>query len=313
MLAGCTSQQYRSDGTFFGVTERNDMATNVTEFAAEHWLEAEGYRPQAERATNGKTGAENGAEREAATQWALAPLVDKIAYGLARGLVVALKELETHIANETRKVGDSVGKRLDTLQASVQDLAGAMSEQRALNVAVQEQCQQLASATASLREADARQVEELNALRAETKETAVQTSERILGLGQELSTHQETTAQRLDGLTTAMQEGDARQSNELAALRAETKDTSSAISERINTLCRELGLQQEDMEAVKTTLGGLSTRVDGVVERLDRQADALRSIYSTYAQRETELEQLVDGLARLRSYPAPVPVPVKGL
>jgi chromosome segregation ATPase len=227
------------------------MATNTTEIMAEHWLEAEGYRPYADR-PNGKNGGENGAERETSTL-ALAPLVDKIAYGFARGLVVALKELENHIASETRKVGESVGRRLDTLQASFQDLTVAVSEQRAMSVVFQEQCQQLEAATVSLREVDARHAEELTAFRTETRES------------------------------------------------------SAVVSGRIDTLCRELGIHQEDIEAVKSTLGEVSTRVDGVVERLDRQADALRSIYSTYAQRETELEQLVDGLARLRSHAAPAP------
>src|SRR5215831_10537054 len=123
------------------------MATNTTDIVAEHWFEAEGYRPHPDR-PNGKNGAENGAEREAATL-ALAPLVDKIAYGFARGLVVALKELENHIASETRKVGESVGRRLDTLQASFQDLTGAVAEQRTLNTAFQEQCQRLEAKTVS--------------------------------------------------------------------------------------------------------------------------------------------------------------------
>lgn len=269
------------------------MATNGTEMVAEHWLESEGFRPHpTDRPANGKA-AENGAEREAAGQWALAPLVDKIAYGLARGLVVAMKELETHIGNETRKVGDSVGRRLDTLQASFQDLTGAMSEQRAINLAVQDQCQQLTAATTSLREADVRQTEELTVLRGETKALSADVSERIQSVAKDLGTRQEEAAKR--------------QAGDLEALRAETRERSSAISERIDSICRELGVHQEDMEVVKTTLSGVSSRVDGVVERLDRQADALRSIYSTYAQRETELEQLVDGLARLRAYSAPTP------
>jgi chromosome segregation ATPase len=281
------------------------MATNMTDMVAEHWLEAEGFRPHH---TNGKS--ENGAEREAAAQLALAPLVDKIAYGFARGLVVALKELENHIASETRKVGDSVGRRLDTLQASFQDLTGVVSEQRAVSLAVQEQCHELALATASLRESDTRQADELNALRTETKSASAEVSGRLDALGKELNAGQQEAGQRLDSLTAAtaaLQESDARQAGELTAFRNETREHSAAISERIDTLCRELGVQQEDVEAVKTTLGGLSTRVDSVVERLDRQADALRSIYSTYSQRETELEQLVDGLARLRSHAAPVP------
>src|ERR1051325_5552538 len=93
--------------------------------------------------------AEHSAAREAAQDVALAPLVDKIAYGLARGLVIAMKELENHIASETRKVSENLGRRLDTLQASVQDLTGAVSEQR-------DHCRQLDAITASLKEADAR-------------------------------------------------------------------------------------------------------------------------------------------------------------
>ena len=69
--------------------------------------------------------------------------MDKIAFGLARGLVIAMKELENHIASETRKVGESVGRRLDTLQASFQDLSEVVSEQRSMSLSVQEKCEQL--------------------------------------------------------------------------------------------------------------------------------------------------------------------------
>ena len=285
------------------------MATNTTDVMAEHWLEAEAFRLHPDR-PNGKNGGENGVERDTSTL-ALAPLVDKIAYGFARSLVVALKELENHIAGETRKVGESVGRRLDTLQASFQDLTGAVSEQRALNLAVQEQCQRLEAATVALREADAHQVEEVGAVRGEVKELSAAMSERVDGLGKELGARQDAAGQRLDALdraAAALREADSRQTGELAAFRSETREAAAAVSARIDTLCRELGVQQEDMEAVKSSLGGLSTRVDGAVERLDRQAEALRSIYSTYAQRETELEQLVDGLARLRSHATPAPV-----
>lgn len=159
---------------------------------------------------------------------ALAPLVDRIAHGFAKSLVVALKELENHIAAETRKVGDAVGRRLDALQASVQDLSGVVSEQRAMNLAVQEQCREL-------------------------------------------------------------QEADAR------------------LSERIDGLCKDVSVQQEDIAAFKSALSDLSMRADGLIERLDRQAETLRSMCGTYAQRETELEQLVEGLARLRAFPAAPP------
>src|SRR5262249_37616594 len=137
---------------------------------------------------------------------------DKIAHGLARVLVVAVQELEIHIASETRKVGEAVGRRLDTLQAGVQDLTGVVSEQRSLSLLVQEKCQQLTAETVYL------------------------------------------------------QETDARQDAELCALRAESQDFSATVSERIDVLCKELGVQQEDVTAVKSTLCDFSSRVDAVVE-----------------------------------------------
>jgi chromosome segregation ATPase len=207
------------------------MATKTTEVLAEHWQEE----------------LANGSVHELA----LGPLVDKIAYGLAKGLVVAMKELENHIASETRKVSESVGRRLDVLQASVQDLSGAVSEQRVMNLTVQEKCKDLEKATASL------------------------------------------------------QDSGARQAADLTALRTDTEQLSASVSERINGLSRDLGVQQEDIAALKSNFAGLGSRLDSLTERLDKQAEALRSMCATYAQRETELEQLVDGLARLRAYPAP--------
>jgi chromosome segregation ATPase len=245
----------------------------------------------------------------------LAPLVDKIAYGIARGLVVAMKELENHIATETRKVGDSVDRRLDALQGSFQDLAAFVSEQRSINQAVQEKCQQLAAAAASLQEFDARQAVELEGLRTDARDlsTALEESDvrqaaefaLVRGEAVELSA---AVSQRIDATTASLKESDARQAAELAALRGETREFSKAASERMDGLCKELGIQQEDIAAVKSTLSNFSSRVDALVERLDRQADAVRSMCSAYSQRETELEQLVDGLARLRAYPTPMPV-----
>ena len=67
---------------------------------------------------------------ETAEDFALAPLADKIAHSIARGLVVAMKELEHHISSETRKVGDAVDRRLDTLQISFQELSKFVGEQQ---------------------------------------------------------------------------------------------------------------------------------------------------------------------------------------
>lgn len=226
---------------------------------------------------------------EPAEDFVLAPLVDKIAYGIARGLIVAVKELEHHIANETRKVGDAVDRRLDALQTSMQDLSKFVTEQRSTNSAVQNQLQQLTAVDEGLKDSDTRQVAELESLRTCTQEFSASISQRI------------------DETVSSLQEADQRQATGLTALQDETRALSLSISERIDGLCKELGVHQEDIAATKTTLSTFCSRVDALVVRLDRQADAVRSMSTAYSQREAELQQLVDMLARMRAYPTPVP------
>jgi len=179
-------------------------------------------------------------ERRNGDEYALAPLADRIARGIASGLVMAMKELENHIANETRKVSDSVGRRIDALQSS-------------------------------FKEAEVRHQTDIATIR---NEAAVTTS--------------------------SLREADAKHEAALASARQEA-------SERINSVCKELSVHQEDISSIKSTLTAFNSTVEGIVQRLDRQADALRSLSASYAQRETELASLVEGLARMRAYPAPAP------
>jgi len=237
----------------------------------------EGAFLQAADTPDGATGSED---------FALAPLVEKIAHSIARGLVVAMKELEHHIASETRKVGDTVDRRLDIIQTSLQVFSSFVTEQQATNAAVEGQLQKL---TAGLQETGARQAAETEAVRREA---------------QEFST---AITQRMDETAASLREADARQAADLAKLQEQTQTLSEALSERIDALCKDLGVQQEDLGAIKETLRSFSTRVEALVNRLDRQADAVRSIYAAYSQRETELEQVVDGLTRLRAFPTPLP------
>ena len=227
-------------------------------------------------------------QAEAAENFALAPLVDKIAYGIARGLVVAMKELENHIASETRKVGDNVDRRLDLLQTNLQDLSRFVGEQRTTNAGVQDRLHEL---SVGIKETDERQAAGVEAVRREA---------------QEFST---SVSQRIESSAASLRESDARLAGDLGALQTQTASLSQSLSERIDGICRELGIQQEDLAAVKEALCAFTSRVDALVERLDRQAEAVRSMYTAYSQRETELEQLVDGLARLRAFPTPLPTP----
>jgi chromosome segregation ATPase len=266
------------------------MATNGTEVVFETGREEElrrlGRRGPDTRASEAPYPRPAGApDAESIDDFALAPLVNKIAQGIAKGLVVAMKELEDHIAGETRKLGDAVDRRLDVLQTGMRDLTGFVTEQRATNNAVQGELQQLVT---GLHESDARQTAGFETVRKDAQEFA------------------STVSQRIDAATASLQEADARHAAELAALQDQTGALSQSVAERIDSLCRELGVHQEDLSAVKTTLCGFSSRMDALAERLDRQAEAVRSMYAAYSQRETELEQLVDGLARLRAFPTPL-------
>ncbi|MGD1070512.1 MAG: hypothetical protein ABSB15_10265 [Bryobacteraceae bacterium] len=313
------------------------MGTNGTNIAAELRAEEEEIYgeqtgdhgqplPPWDRTHVRKRSAENGApEAETADDFALASLVDKIAYGLARGLVVAMRELELHIASETRKVGDTVERRLDKHHIDLQELSGFIGEQRSTNLAVQDQLQQLAAAGAGLREADAHRTAELESLRTEARELSASVSRcidistaslqeshnrhgvELEDLRKETRAFSSSVSERIDASVAALQETGARHAADLAALRDETRASAQSVSERVDSLCGDLGVQQEDIAAGKGTLCTLGARVDALVERLDRQADAVRSLHTNYSQRETELEQLVSGLARLRAFPAPLP------
>ncbi|HEY1339137.1 MAG TPA: hypothetical protein VGF59_16610 [Bryobacteraceae bacterium] len=257
-----------------------------------------------------------------AEEFALRPLVDKIAYGIVRGLIVAVKELEHHIASETRKVGDSVDRRFETLQPTLEELSKFVVEQRATNLAVQERLHELKT---DLRETENRQAFGLDELRAESRGASAALSQRIDASNtslQQAEARQKTdvetlrgetkavadsVSERIESTAAALREADARQAENLAELQQETRRFSKSVTERIDTLCKDLDIHQEDIAALKTTLCTFSSRVDTLVERLDRQADAVRSMAAAYSQRENELGQLVDGLARLRAYPTPLP------
>jgi chromosome segregation ATPase len=259
---------------------------------------------------------------ESGETFALAPLVNKIAFSMARGLAVALKELEDHIAGETRKLGEGVDRQFDSLQPTLQNVSDFMTAQRAANAAVEARLDQLNSA---IEQTDARRASDVDALQKETRELSASVAKeielsaislresedrqaaKVNSLRTESTEMAGSIALRLDAAVAAHEESDARHSAALAALDEKAKAFSQSMSEKIDHICQELGVHQEDIGAMKESLCTFSNRVQALVERLDRQADTVRSMCSAYSQRELELEQLVDGLARLRSFPTPLP------
>jgi chromosome segregation ATPase len=227
------------------------MGTNGTDGAVHLMLEEQSF--DIERAHGSQDQVETGDD------FAFEPLVSRIAFGIARELASAIKQLEHHIGSEARKLGEAVERRLDSLQIA--------------NSAVQDQLQQLAAADAGLWEANTRQAADLETLRAEARDFSTAVSGRF----------------------------DAT----LAALQGDINVSLQPVWDRIDNLSRDLGARQEDIAATKSTLDAICSRADAFVERLDRQADAVRSLHTASSQRDTELEQIVDVLARLRANPTP--------
>src|SRR5262249_58339535 len=118
------------------------------------------------------------------------------------------------------------------------------------------------SAIASLQNSDAQQQADIANVRGETRELITSVSERI--------------------------------STDTAALRKEANEFSTLTTRRIDELQNDLAVQQDDIVAIKSTLSGFNSSVQSMVERLDKQSDALHSMYTTYSQRESELEQVIE-------------------
>ena len=297
------------------------MATNGSRIAPEPRFEER--RPGDGRAPDAGflRGPATAEPAESTRDFVLAPVVDKVAFSIASGLVVAMKELENHIATETRMVADTVGRQLTVIQTTLTELAAFVKEQKGTNAAIEERLQQLTLADAALRETGTRQAEELETLRTEAKtfSTAVtqkidtataalqdsdvrQTTE-LEGLRTETRATSTAVGQRIDVAVETLNSADTRIGADLATLQAETRASSKSISERVDSVCRDVGVQQEDVAAIKATLSSVCSQIDALVERLDRQAEAMRVMHNGNSQREAELEQLVAGLVKMRTAP----------
>ncbi len=246
------------------------MEANGTGSAAQLVCEEE-ENPDVEQPDRGQ------GDAEAVDHPVFAPLVNRIATSIARELTAALQELDDHIAMEARRVGESVERRIDPLTAELAELARFAQEQRPINDLVQQQVRQFEAADAELQEADRRHGRDLENLRTEVRDFSGSVSGR------------------LDGMAGAME-----------ALQNETKACFQPVWERIDNMCRDLDTRKEDIAVTRTTLDSICSRIDACVERLDRQADGVRSLHGVYGRRETELEQIVEGLVRLRACPQPV-------
>ncbi len=171
-------------------------------------------------------------------------------------------------------------------------LARKADENRALSCSIEQQEDRLAAAAEGLIELSGR-IERL---------AEGVSGQKSVGLA---------TQQKCEHLTAGLEslwEANKRHESAAADLRKEMQELSGSVTDRLDALLHRLGLQHEEISALKCTASEVSPRVAAIVERLDRQAEAIRSIWEAQVQREAALDDLVAALTRLKASGFPGPV-----
>jgi type I site-specific restriction endonuclease len=90
---------------------------------------------------------------------------------------------------------------------------------------------------------------------------------------------------------------------ETTALRAESKDYATVVAHQMDALSARLGLSQEDLTGLKSTVAEISRKVAGYGERIDRQGEVIRAITDSQAKRAVAFDELLAVLTRLKAPP----------
>jgi chromosome segregation ATPase len=223
-------------------------------------------------------------ERTKVDEQVMANMAGKLADGLSKILTGAFEELEHHIVGESRKVSTSIELQIERLQATVESLSHlkvkleqlteAVTEQRSAGDSVGQKYEQVAASVTALGEVTVRHEKEIGAIRTET------------------------TALRVEATALRTETGALR--GETGALRNEAKDFSTVMMHQMDGLSARMGLHQEELSGLKTTVSDISGKVAGFIERIDRQAEVLRSLNETQVRRAAALNELLGVLTRLK-------------
>jgi chromosome segregation ATPase len=224
-------------------------------------------------------------ERGKVDEQAMANMAGKLADGLSKILMGAFQELERHIVGESRKISTSIEEQLGRLQATVQSftqlqakfeqLTETVSEQRSTGTSIVQKFDKVSTSVAALEEVSTRHEKEIGAIR--TESAAVRT---------------EATALRAE--TGALR-------GETTALRNEAKDFSTVMMHQMDGLSARVGLHQEELGGLKTTVSDISRKVSGFIERIDRQGEVLRALNDTQVRRAAALDEVLGVLTRLKA------------
>jgi chromosome segregation ATPase len=217
-------------------------------------------------------------ERTRVDEQAIVNMAGKLADGLSKILTGAFQELERHIIGESHKISTSLEQQLHRLQATIDSLVQLRVKFEQLTEAVSEQ-------------------KEANAAIAQKRDQA---SGQVTALEENVSRH-ETELGALRGETTTLRAEAAALRTDTGLLRSEAREFSTVTAQQIEGVAARLGLHQEELTGLKSTVSEISRKVTGILERLDRQAEVIRSLNETQTRRTAALDELLGVLTRLKA------------
>jgi hypothetical protein len=180
-------------------------------------------------------------------------ILTNVANGLANVLVGAVQDLERHMTGETKRLASALDHRLDKLQAtmeSLQPLHERLDNLAESGIAVQEKCEQLAAATVSLQDADARHSEEIGILRLQVQELSSATTHidevcrRIEGHENQISTVNFTISELTSRMAVAAERLE-RHTGAIRALHQVGQQRTLAMDQVVEALARMKTVQNE--------------------------------------------------------------------
>jgi predicted nucleic acid-binding Zn-ribbon protein len=157
---------------------------------------------------------------------------------------------------------------LTQLESKFEHLTESVVEQGMAGKAVAQKYEQLAATVTALGETSGRHENEMGAVRGEV------------------------TALRTD--TTALR-------GETVVVRNDVKDFTTVIMHQMDGLAARVGLHQEELSGLKSTVSDISRKVAGYIERIERQGDVLRALNETQVRRAAALDEMLGVLNRLKA------------
>jgi hypothetical protein len=185
-------------------------------------------------------------------------ILTTVANGLANVLVGAVQDLERHMTGETERLVLALDQRLDKLQATVeslQPLHDRLDNLAEAGIAVQEKYEQLAAATVSLQDADARHSEEVGVLRLQVQEMSSATTHidevclRIEGYERQISTVNSTISELTSRMAAAAERLE-RHAGAIRALHQGSQRRTFALDQVAEALSRMKTVEGDEREAI---------------------------------------------------------------